>query len=339
MRPPIPPPPTCTSRPPPQYPPPPSPPSTPSTPPTSLSPASRPREPARQTPRPPRTPAPSAVVFSYSSQRSSRSPVSQRPAVFIMSAHPEGSAPALIPALRRQIQVVIVDVQLVVSPVVARIAVKNRAALILVEHAVPFALGSLRILYLEVVESVFLCKLFRRERHVIVKIEIRIARGDPLEIPAHPLLVVCQLGVRRTRDGDHRHVALLEVRADAVESVGPQRAVRAACCSARLKHEVIDNQLASSLKKFRQGLFSIRSLEDILFPDRLPRQRAPLLIEVVLQPRELFFLRQKRHARRKPLLVRYHSMILDYAAAVVFHALTSSRNANHATVHGVEDVK
>src|SRR6266849_6652339 len=89
------------------------------------------------------------------------------------------------------------DVHLVVSTVVTRVTMKNRAAFILVKHAVPFALGSLRILYLEVVESVLLCKLFGRERNMVVEIEVRIARGDPLEIPPHPLLVCRQLAVRR----------------------------------------------------------------------------------------------------------------------------------------------
>ena len=141
-------------------------------------------------------------------------------AIFIVSSHPEGSAPAFISALGCQIQVVIVDVQFVVSPVVARIAVKNGAALILVEHAVPFALGSLRILYLEVVESVFLCELFRRERYVVVEIEIRIARREPLEIPAHPLLVRRQLARRIRRRETRRGARLRSPRQRSVPSAG-----------------------------------------------------------------------------------------------------------------------
>src|SRR5437879_12461135 len=106
-----------------------------------------------------------------------------------MPAHPEGSAATLISALGHQVQIVIMDVQLVVSAVVTRVAVKNGAALILIEHAVSFSLGSFWILYLEVVEGVFVPILFRRDRHVSAKIEIRIARCNQLPIPAHALLV------------------------------------------------------------------------------------------------------------------------------------------------------
>ena len=143
--------------------------------------------------------------------------------------------------------------------------------------------------------------------------------GEPLEIPAHPLLVLRQLAVWRTGHRDHRHVALLQVHADAVEAVGSQRAVRASRVGTGFKHEVIDDQLALSVKKLRQRLFPLWSLEHVFFPYRLPRQVPSLLVELVLQSRELLLLRQERLARRKPLLVRNHCMILDNAAAVVFH--------------------
>ncbi len=125
-------------------------------------------------------------------------------------------------------------------------------------------------------------------------------------------------------------VTSLQVHADAVESVGSQRAVRASRFRARFKHEVIDDKLTSPVKKLRECLFPVRSFKHILFPDRLPRQLAPLLVELVLQPRELLLLRQKRCARCEPLLVRDYLVIFD-TAAVVFHELTSSRNANHTT--------
>ena len=65
-----------------------------------------------------------------------------------------------------------------------------------------------------------------------------------------------------------------------IEIVGPKRTVRASCVPTRVKHEVVDDQLASSVKQFRQSLFPIRSLENILFVNGLPRQVPSLLAEL-----------------------------------------------------------
>src|SRR5262245_35560849 len=61
--------------------------------------------------------------------------------VLIVSPDPVGAAPSLVPALRHQIKVVIVEIQLVVAPVVARVGVKDRTARVLVKDAVPLPLA------------------------------------------------------------------------------------------------------------------------------------------------------------------------------------------------------
>src|SRR5436190_23794615 len=86
--------------------------------------------------------------------------------------------------------------------------------------------------------------LLGRERHVEIKIEIRLERGKPFEPPAHALLE--RLNFRQRRAGNHgeSRVALSNVNVDAVEMVGPKRAMRATFLPARPKHEMIDNELA-----------------------------------------------------------------------------------------------
>src|SRR5258708_17560178 len=95
--------------------------------------------------------------------------------------------------------------------------------------------------------------------------------------------------------------------------------MRASRFRAGLKHEVVDDKLTSPVKKLRECLFPVRSFKHILFPARLPWQLAPLLVELVSQPRELLLLRQKRRPRREPLLVRDYLVILDSVA--VMHVL------------------
>src|SRR5581483_4507773 len=99
---------------------------------------------------------------------------------------------------------------------------------------------------------------------------------------------------------------MVQVHDDSIEIVGPVGAVRASCVPIWGKHEVIDNKLASSVKKLRQSLFSIRSLKNVLFCDRLPRQLAPLLAQLVAQPREFLLFGKEFSSCSEPLLVRNH---------------------------------
>src|SRR6267143_230536 len=61
-----------------------------------------------------------------------------------------------------------------------------------------------------------------------VVVEIGAVRGYPLECPAETPGECLQLGERRARDGGEGDVALTEMGGDAVEVVGPERAVLAA---------------------------------------------------------------------------------------------------------------
>jgi hypothetical protein len=64
-----------------------------------------------------------------------------------------------------------------------------------------------------------------------------------------------------------------------------------------VNHEVIDDELASSVKKFRQGFLSIGSVENVRFGDSLPWEIAALAAQFVAKARELFFFREKRDSR------------------------------------------
>ena len=64
---------------------------------------------------------------------------------------------------------------------------------------------------------------------------------------------------------------------DRIEVVRPERAVRASGFPVRIEHEVIDDKLAGPVKQLRQGLFAVRSFENILFTYGFPRHLAPFL--------------------------------------------------------------
>src|SRR5258708_5960671 len=86
---------------------------------------------------------------------------------------------------------------------------------------------------------------------------------------------------------------------------------------------MIDHKLASAGEELRESLFPVRSLEQVILGDDLPRELAQLSAQLVLKPRQFLFLHEKRRSRREPLLVRHHRMVLDTAAGFLGHASTS----------------
>ena len=93
----------------------------------------------------------------------------------------------LISPLRNQIEVVVGAVHHVDSPRVARVGVKNRAALVFVEHADSLTVRVVGVHSRIVVERRSTVDFLRGKGRLIVKVEIALERGDPLEAPSHPL--------------------------------------------------------------------------------------------------------------------------------------------------------
>jgi hypothetical protein len=83
---------------------------------------------------------------------------------------------------------------------------------------------------------------------------------------------------------------------DSIEVVGPEGAGRAPLLPTRVEHEVIDDQLASSVKELRQRFLAVWSFKDILLVDALPGQIASLLAEPVAQARKFPLLNQEAGA-------------------------------------------
>src|SRR5580704_11439641 len=91
-----------------------------------------------------------------------------------------------------------------------------------------------------------------------------------------------------------------------IEMISEERTTRAALFPSRPQHEVIDNQLASSVKKLGQRLFSLWPLKGVWLFHLFPRQLPPLPAQFVTQLRELFLFLQQLLSRFKPLILRYH---------------------------------
>src|ERR1019366_8860168 len=86
-------------------------------------------------------------------------------------------------------------------------------------------------------------------RNSKVEIEVVAVAGNPIEIPAHPLAEGEQLLKGRAGDADHRHVPGCEMRKNPAEAVRRRRAGRTARGVAGAKHEVVDDELRTSLRK------------------------------------------------------------------------------------------
>jgi hypothetical protein len=72
------------------------------------------------------------------------------------------------------------------------------------------------------------------------------------------------------RDRHERHVVMGKVKVGAVHVIGEEGAAGASLRPAGAKHEVIDHELAAAAEEIREGLSSLRRVEDIGLLDLHP---------------------------------------------------------------------
>src|SRR5215469_3018891 len=147
--------------------------------------------------------------------------------------------------------------------------------------------------------------LLGRERDAEVVVEVRLARRDPGEGPAHALFVGGDLADRRAGDRGEGDVAGAQVDGGAVEAVGPERAVRAAGVPLGREHEVVDDELAAAAEQVGQGQLPVRPVEDVVLGDFLPGQVAALPGQRLALAAELFLPGQKGLTGFGPGIVRH----------------------------------
>src|SRR4051794_39457331 len=95
-------------------------------------------------------------------------------------------------------------------------------------------------------------------------------------------------------DGEERHVAVCEMDADAVEIVRPEGAMRAAGLPVGTEHEVVDDELTSTIEQIGQRPSSTRRFEFVRLLHALPGKLAALPADLVAQPRELLLFGEER---------------------------------------------
>jgi hypothetical protein len=114
------------------------------------------------------------------------------------------------------------------TPRIAGIGVKDVPLGVFEEHTDTLHFRRVHLVLCVVVDGASVGKSFRRERHVVVVIEIAAGGRQPFEAPPQTRRKGLQLRQRRMRDGDERHVALIQMWHNAVKIVGPKRAAFAA---------------------------------------------------------------------------------------------------------------
>src|SRR3989454_1275293 len=217
----------------------------------------------------------------------------------------------LVPPLGRQVEEVIGAVQSLDAAGVARVGVEDGAPGVLVEHAEALAVRDPGVAVRVVVEHRAALDFIRRERHVVVVVEVGVPGRHPLEAPSHAPLERLDLGERGARDGDERHIAVVQVHAGGIVVIGPERAVPAALVPLWGEHEVIDDQLAAAGEQVGQRLLPVHAVERVGLFDALPRQRLPLPIQLVLGAGERLLAGEQRGTRGEPLVVRDDGMVAE----------------------------
>src|SRR6266508_1736312 len=203
----------------------------------------------------------------------------------------------LVSALRNQVHVVIGDVEYVQASFVYRVRVVDLPTLV-EEDADPRSLRARPPRPPVVVLDLTRIQFLGSERDPVVEVEIAVRRGVPGECPTHPCLVRGELRVRCPRHGGHRDVAMVQVGRDAVEVVHPEgtdEARRVGCpwrvllSGLWIEHRVVDDQLAPPFENLAQRLPTILAVEEVLLLDRLPREVAALVAELIAKAGELLF--------------------------------------------------
>src|SRR6266403_1746097 len=119
------------------------------------------------------------------------------------------------------------------------------------------------------------------DRSVVVLVEVADGRGDPAELPAHPLTICLELCDRSARDRDKADVVMLEMLPRAVDLVREQRTAGASLLPLGTKHEVMDDKLTASVEQVAQRHRAVDAFEDIVLLDLDPGQGAALLRQAV----------------------------------------------------------
>src|SRR5262249_37803584 len=208
------------------------------------------------------------------------------------------------------------------------------------EGAHPFALRCDLVFVPEVVDRPVLL-LFLRERRAEVVSELAAERRHPRKHPLHPSRVRLQLRQRGNRLGDQRHVMTVEVRENAVEMVGDERATGATGVLLidpvpEPEHEVIDEQLRAAVEEVRERLRPFARLEDVLPLDRDPRKVPATARELVATARMRLLGSKQLRTRRQPFLSRPNHM-LDHQEGS-FPSWPSGARTASATARPVQPV-
>src|SRR6266446_4585828 len=200
-----------------------------------------------------------------------------RVVVFVVAPYPIHQIvvrSGLVAALRGQIEDHVARNQILGTARITGIGVKDLAGLVLVEHAEAGQLIHPALGHSVVVIDLALRQFLSGEGHVKVVVEVAAVGRHPIEGPAHAFAIGFDLGERRTRNDDHRHVVVLQVH-EIAHVVGPERATDAALPPPGAEHEMIDDQLAAPVEQIGEGFPAVERVEDIflLHPD--PRRSAP----------------------------------------------------------------
>src|SRR5262249_44910758 len=113
-------------------------------------------------------------------------------------------------------------------------------------------------------------QILRRERDVIVKVELVAGRRHPCERPPHTLPEGLELAQRRARDRYEADVPRSEVHDAALEIVGPERTALAPLLPFRREHEMVDDQLRAPGEQVAERDLAVRSVEHVRLVDGYP---------------------------------------------------------------------
>src|SRR5262245_41804632 len=211
-----------------------------------------------------------------------------------------------VAALRYQVKNRVSPDEWLAAARIGGVWVKYLTVSLLVEQDEAMGLFPVRWDAAKVIRLASIRELLLGKGHAEVAVEIAAVRRNPLEPPAHAFLESLDLRQRRPRDHDHCDVSCIQVHDRPIDMIHQKRATRTALLPGRSEHEVVDDQLATSVKQFSELHVALRRVECVLLLDLDPGQLTPLPADFVALVSQILLPSQEFDPSLEPLVLRYN---------------------------------
>jgi len=161
-------------------------------------------------------------------------------------------------------------------------------------------------------------------------------RGNPIELPLHPLSVLFDFAQGRARNDFERDITLGEVASQSAKVVRPKRTVRATGFPAWAEHKVVDEELGFPVKEVDESFIAVNGLKNVAFVDFDPGKLLDLFREFVVGSCQFFFFLEELVSRFVPFFGRHDFVVQQHHVELQLSETTTERGCDTNNIGQLE---